>query len=168
MKQEMKALATLSTSVLTATKNLEHVSDRLRSVVKSLSESALVNVSSVLAPSVQPQTSLLSHQTPQLSTGIVGSSLPRNRRYSEETADEEGGMLGTGGSSGGGGGSYHRQGNAFVVPVDFPDSSFQSSTVASTAALKLSTDSDLQLADLVRQRMQTKLRNLLSVELAAM
>lgn len=131
MRTEMQALTALSTSVLVATKNLEHVSKRLRSVAQSLSESALVNISATA-----PMTPSVLAATPSGQRKSTAAS-----RYEEQ--DE----------------TTYRTGSARVTAADLGmDMSF-----ASKASDK---EAHQQLAELVKQRMHSKLHSILSQELS--
>eukprot|EP00981_Chlorochromonas_danica_P012779 scaffold5398_cov240-Ochromonas_danica.AAC.3 len=156
VRAEMEALTALSTSVLAATKNLEHVSKRLRHVAQSLSESAVMNLSSsALTPAKSSRRSFVSRYDESTDEdGLMGAAavVPMNesvpqqsRRATKETSD-----------------STHRAGRAQVVPTDFGDLSFTSSLARSS----MEGEQQMQLAELVRQRMQSKLRNILQHEVA--
>lgn len=150
MKEEMVALAKMSSSVLQATKSLEQVSERLKSVAVTLSESVLLNVSSMPAHQQSLNGSLLrgSGVGAQGGNVVAGGG---SRRYASQDPVAAG---------------YSRKGNTEAVPVDLGDLSF-SSTIRTDQALNNSVQSagQLQLADIVRQRMHSKLRNILNQEL---
>ncbi|RYY42992.1 MAG: hypothetical protein EOO06_20345 [Chitinophagaceae bacterium] len=122
----------------------------------SLSESVLMNVSS--NPTHQSLNGSLLRASGG-GGGVVGQGVSsagaggRLRRYaSQDAAPPAAG--------------YSRKGNTEAVPLDLGDLSF-SSTIRTDQALNNSVQSagQLQLADIVRQRMHSKLRNILNQEL---